>query len=136
MSTEELNHFIERFNAMFNTPDINIADEIFAPHFKTEQPMGLKFDLPGFKTFVQGFYVSFPDMRQEVYDSILTADKFVLRVAYFGTHRGEFMGVPATGRSVSMSGIGIFRLENNQVVENWAQYDIFGMYQTVTAPAM
>ena len=137
MSPDELKHFIERFDAMFNTPDINIADEIFAPNFKTEQPMGLKFtDLPSFKAYVQSFYVAFPDMRQEVYDSILTADKFVLRVCYFGTHKGEFMGVPATGRSVVMPGIGIFRVEGNKVVENWAQYDVFNVFQTVSAPVL
>ena len=136
MSPEELKHFIQRFDAMFNTPDINIADEIFAPHFRTDQPMGLKFnDLASFKAYVQGFYISFPDMRQETYDSILTADKFVLRVCYFGTHQGDFMGVPATGRKVVMPGIGIFRFEGNKVVENWAQYDVFAVYQTVTAPA-
>jgi predicted ester cyclase len=74
-------------------------------------------------------------MRQETYDSILTGDKFVLRVCYFGTHKGEFMGVPATGRKVVMPGIGIFRVENGKAVENWAMYDIFSVYQQVTAPA-
>ncbi|MBA3874011.1 MAG: ester cyclase [Anaerolineae bacterium] len=136
MTPDELKHFVERFDAMFNTPDINIADEIFTPNFRTDQPMGLEFkDLASFKSFVQGFYVSFPDMRQETYDSILTADKFVLRVCYFGTHKGDFMGVPATGRKVVMPGMGIFRFEGTKAAENWAMYDIFSVYQQVTAPA-
>jgi predicted ester cyclase len=136
MSPEELKHFMQRFDAMFNTPDINIADEIFTPDFRTDQPMGLTFtDLPSFKAYVQSFYVAFPDLRQETYDSILTADKFVLRVSYFGTHKGEFMGVPATGRSVVMPGTGIFRFKGTKAVENWAQYDIFRVYQQITAPA-
>ena len=136
MTPDELKHFIERFDAMFNTPDINIADEIFAPNLRTDQPMGLEFkDLPSFKAYVQSFYVPFPDLRQETYDSFFMGDKFVLRVCYFGTHKGEFMGVPATGRSVVMPGIGIFRFEGNKAVENWAQYDLFSMYQQLTGPA-
>lgn len=135
MTPDELKHFIDRFNALFNTPDIDISDEIFAPNFITHQPMGLQFDRPSFKTYVAGFYVAFPDMRQEVEDYVLGTDKFVLRVKYYGTHKGDFMGVPATGRSISLSGMGMFRFEGNAVVENWADLDIFGVYQQVTAPA-
>lgn len=133
MTPDELKHFIARFDALFNTPNIDIVDEIFAPEFKTEQPMGLSFDRAGFKSYLQSFYVAFPDLRQEVYDSIITGDKFVLRVCYFATHQGEFLGVPATGRKVVMPGIGIFRFVGNKVVENWAQYDVIRVYQTVTA---
>jgi predicted ester cyclase len=136
MSPEELEHFKERFDAMFNTPDIDIADEIFAPDFRTDQPMGLEFtDLPSFKAYAQGLYVSFPDLRQEIYDSVEKDDVLVLRVCYFGTHQGEFLGVPATQRSIKMPGIGIFRFEGGKAVENWAQYDIFSVYQQLTAPA-
>ena len=135
MTPEELKHFMQRFDAMFNTPDINIADEIFAPSFISHQPMGLQFNLADFKPYVQSFYVAFPDMRQEIKDTVLAADKFVLRVMYYGTHKGDFMGVPGTGRSISLSGTGVFRLEGNQVVENWADLDIFGVYQQVIAPA-
>ena len=136
MSPEALKHFMQRFDAMFNTPDIDIADELFTPDFRTEQPMGLTFtDLPSFKAYVQSFYVAFPDLHQETYDSLLLGDKFVLRVSYFGTHKGEFMGVPATGRSIVMPGIGIFRVEGSKAAENWAQYDIFRVYQQLTTPA-
>ena len=136
MSPEELEHFAQRFDAMFNTPDIDIADEIFAPDLRTEQPMGLVFDdLPSFKAYAQSFYVAFPDLRQEIYDSFMMGDKAVLRVCYFGTHEGEFLGIPATGRSITMPGIGIFRFEGCKAVENWAQYDVFGVYQQLTASA-
>jgi predicted ester cyclase len=137
MSPEELQHFAQRFDAMFNTPDIDIADVILAPNFRTDQPLGLEFkDLPSFKAYVQSLYVAFPDLRQEIYDSFLMGDKAVLRVGYFGTHKGEFLGVPATGRSITMPGIGIFRFEGGKAVENWAQYDLFAVYQRLTAPAI
>jgi len=121
---------------MFNTPDIDIADVILAPTFRTDQPLGLEFnDLASFKAYVQSLWVAFPDLRQEIYDSFLMGDKAVLRVGYFGTHKGEFLGVPATGRSITMPGIGIFRFEGGKAVENWAQYDLFAVYQQLTASA-
>ena len=49
--------------------------------------------------------------------------------------QGEFLGVPATGRSIVMPGMGIFRFEGTMAVENWAMYDIFAVYQQITAPA-
>ena len=88
------------------------------------------------KAYVQSLCVAFPDLRQEIYDSFLMGDKAVLRVGYFGTHKGEFLGVPATGRSITMPGIGIFRFEGGKAVEIWAQYDLFAVYQRLTAPAI
>jgi len=70
MSPEELEHFAQRWDAMFNTPDIDIADEIFAPNLRTDQQLGLEIkDLPSFKAYVQSISVAFPDLREEIYDS-------------------------------------------------------------------
>ena len=67
MSPEEFEHFGQRWDAMFNTPDIDIADEILAPNFRTDQPLGLEFnDLASFKAYVQSLCVAFPDLRQEI----------------------------------------------------------------------
>ena len=98
MSPEELEHFAQRWDAMFNTPDIDIADEILAPNFRTDQPLGLEFkELPSFKAYVQSFYVAFPDLREEIYDSFLMGDKAVLRVCYFGTQKANFWGFRLLG---------------------------------------
>ena len=136
MSTEEIKRFIQRFDDMFNKPDIRIADEIFAPHFVAHLPLAPILDLPNIKSFVQGFYAAFPDFRQEVNDSIVTSNRLVLRVTYYGTHMGDFMGIPATGRTVTMPGIGIFHIENGLIVENWAEIDVFGvMHQVSDVPS-
>ncbi len=136
MTPEELKHFIKRFDDMFNTPDLSIADEIFSPNLRTDQPMGLEFkDLASFVAYVKGFYLAFPDMHQETLDSFMAGDKFVLRVVYTGTHEGDFLGIPATGRKIVMPGMGIFRFEGTKAVENWAMYDVFAVYQQLSAPA-
>jgi predicted ester cyclase len=46
-----------------------------------------------------------------------------------GTHRGEFMGIPATNKSVKVSYIDLWRVENGKFVENWVQLDMLGLMQ-------
>lgn len=60
---------------------------------------------------------------------IAEEDKVVFRVTGHGTHRGDFMGAPATGRRVSIAGIDIVRLEGGKLVEHWANFDRLGMMQ-------
>ena len=51
---------------------------------------------------------------------------------YRGTHKRDFLGIPATYREITMSGISIFRIENDLVVENWTELDIFGVIQQMS----
>ena len=127
MSTEQLKIFIQRFDDMFNRPDISIADEIFAPHFVARVPLMPPLNRSNFKGFWQSFYAAFPDFRQDIRDYIMTTDRLVLRVICSGTHQGDFLGIPATGRPITIPGICIFRVENQMVVENWTELDIFGV---------
>ena len=133
MPNELIKLFIQRFDNMFNIPDLSIADELFAPHFIAHFPLTPRMNLSNFKNFMQGFYAAFPDFRQEVHDSILTNARLVLRVTYYGTHQGDFMGIPATGREVTMHGISIFQIENGLIVENWTEIDVFGVVQQISA---
>ena len=133
MPTEQIKIFIQRFDNMFNTPDLSIADEIFAPHFVAHFPLTPNLNVSDFKNFMQGFYAAFPNFRQEVHDSILTNARLVLRVTYYGTHEGDFMGIAATGREVTMHGISIFQIEKGLIVENWAEIDVFGVVQQISA---
>ena len=50
-----------------------------------------------------------------------------------GTHTKEFMGVPATGNQVSISGINIFRISGGRIVEHWVNYDAMGLMQQIGA---
>src|SRR6185369_13239179 len=70
MPNEPIKLFIQRFDNMFNTPDLSIADELFAPHFIAHFPLTPRMNLSNFKNFMHGFYAAFPDFRQEIHDSI------------------------------------------------------------------
>lgn len=127
MSPEQVKKFVQLFNDMINKPCISIADESFTPHFTAHVPMMPVLNCLGFKSFVQSFQSSFPDFRQEIHDTIVRADRIVLRLTYYGTQQGDFLGIPATGSEVMMPAIGIFRIEDDLIVENWMEMDILGV---------
>ncbi len=62
-------------------------------------------------------------------DSIAEADEVVMRWRVCGTHRGEFMGIPATGRKVAMTGMTIGRMAGNKIIEGWTNWDLFALMQ-------
>jgi steroid delta-isomerase-like uncharacterized protein len=136
MLSKAVQQFVDRFNAVFNRPDLNIIDDIFLPDF-VWHPAGLPdMDRAGLKGFCGMFYEGFPDLRQEVLDVISTEDRLVLRVVYRGTHSSTFQGIPATDRSIQMAGTGIFRLVDGKCIENWAILDMFSLMQQIGAVSM
>ena len=64
---------------------------------------------------------------------IAEGGKVVIRQTWSGTHKGEFMGVPATGKRVSIAVIDIIRVADGRFVEHWGQLDMMGMMQQLGA---
>jgi steroid delta-isomerase-like uncharacterized protein len=115
---------------------INAGDiEGFASHLaddfvEHEETPGLAPTKDGVKAFFQMQLAAFPDMRMDVEDVVASGDKVVARVRYTGTHRGEFMGMPATGKSVDVQLIDMFRFdEDGRVREHWGVMDALAMMQ-------
>ena len=67
----------------------------------------------------------FPDLRVTIEDLIAEGDKVVSSNTVTGTHRGEYMGHPATGKSVSYNEIFIFRFAGGRIAETWGVVDVF-----------
>ncbi len=66
-------------------------------------------------------------LRQCYSGSISEGDKMAVRDVFTGTHEGDFMGIPATGNSVTMKAIHIFRFEDGRIAEHWVARDDLGM---------
>ncbi len=81
------------------------------------------------KGFVEAFHAAFPNLRYHLDDTIVQGDKVVTRWTANGTHTGEFFGMPATNKDVSMIGITIFRIQNGQIAELWNVWDQNGLMQ-------
>ncbi len=76
---------------------------------------------------VKRFWKGFPDMSLSIEELIAVGDKTIVRFVIRGTHEGEFMGIPATGKKIELSGIIISRIENGKWVEEWEEMDIMGL---------
>jgi steroid delta-isomerase-like uncharacterized protein len=83
------------------------------------------------------FPAAFPDLHTAVEDVIAEGDKVAVRWTTRGTHQGSLMGIPPTGRQVTMTAIHILRLADGKIAEGWVNFDALGMLQQVGAiPAM
>ena len=131
MSTEENKAIMRRvWEEIFNKGDLSVADEIIAPNYVYHGPIGMEFKGPeGFKQLITMFRTAFPDMRVTVEDMVAEGDKVVSRITGRGTHKGEFMGIAATGKQVTYTGILIVRFAGGKEVEVWGCSDLLGMMQ-------
>jgi predicted ester cyclase len=82
---------------------------------------------------ISAFRAGFPDLRVAVEDVIAEGDKAVVRYNIHATNTGNFFGMPATGKSVKMSGISIYRIVEGKLAEGWVEYDQLGLMQQLGA---
>jgi steroid delta-isomerase-like uncharacterized protein len=83
--------------------------------------------------FVAMLRTAFPDIATVIHDQIAEGDMVVTRKTFQGTHRGEFMGAPATGKHVVIDVIDIIRIADGQLIEHWNVLDMLGLMQQVGA---
>ena len=115
---------------VFSKGNVAIIDEIIDPNMIEHSPVpGQEPGIEGLKKLVIAFRTAFPDPRSTVEDLIAEGDKVVGRMTTTGTHKGEFMGIAATGKRVEFSEIHIVRIANGKAVEHWGNSDDLGMMQ-------
>jgi steroid delta-isomerase-like uncharacterized protein len=90
-------------------------------------------DAEGWSGFLRMFASAFPDVHISVETAISEGDVVASRWTMTGTHRGDFMGVPPTGKSITMKGIDFSRVVNGKIAEHWAQFDAIGVMQQIGA---
>ncbi len=133
MSTAEENKaLVRRYFEAVNTRDPAILDDFLAKDYIDHNPPpypGLASGLEGAKQAFEIGLVAFPDGYHQIEDQIADGNKVVTRVRGRGTHLGDFLGIPATGKQVTMEGITIHRILDGRIVEHWAQLDAVGLLQ-------
>jgi steroid delta-isomerase-like uncharacterized protein len=129
MSTEQNKATVRRFHEeVWNKGNAKAVDEFVAANYLLHMPLPDQ-SIAGLKFFVSMIHQAFPDWHETVEDVIAEGDKVVLRGVIRGTQQGEYMGIPASGKSIVMKAIHIFRLENGKIAEDWGEADSLGMMQ-------
>ena len=127
MSTEENKAIVRRaIEEGFNKGNLGIADEIFTADYTVHAP-GLG-NLPkgpqAFKKAIGMWRAAFPDIKMEIQDMIAEGDRVVNRFITRGTHKADLMGVPATGKPITVYGMECHRIVGGKVAESWIGDDV------------
>jgi steroid delta-isomerase-like uncharacterized protein len=131
MSTELNTAIVKRFiEEVWNQGRLDLIDQFFDPNYVNHNPSpGQEQGTAALKQFVAGLRAAAPDLHYTIDDLIAVDDKVVMRWTARGTHLGELMGIPATGREVTVTAIVIDQFSNGRIVEHWAGRDDLGMMQ-------
>jgi steroid delta-isomerase-like uncharacterized protein len=135
MSAEDDNKtVVRRWIEAYNNRDTQAEADARAPGYVAHAP-GLPgpLDSEAWTQFIASFAEAFPDLRIEVKDILSEGDLVAARNEFRGTHRGEFQGIPPTGKEVAFSSIEINRMADGKVEEHWFELDLLGLMQQLGA---
>jgi steroid delta-isomerase-like uncharacterized protein len=119
---------VRRLIEAFNTGDLAVIDELIANNYVYREPMvGERHGRQGSKDITNTYRTAFPDARMSIDEQIVVGDTVVTRWSGTGTQTGPLLGLPPTGRRVTITGIRISHLQNGKVVEDFENYDTLGM---------
>jgi steroid delta-isomerase-like uncharacterized protein len=127
MSTEANKELVRRYyDEVHNGRNYDRVEDLVAPDFKEHDP------LPGQGAGREGMkdrdkmLAAHLDVRFTVEDIIAEGEKVVVRWRNHGTHIGEFLGIPPTGKEFSVEGINVYRVIDGKLAEGWGVVDVFG----------
>ncbi len=113
---------------VINGGDLSAVDKYMAADIKDHTPMpGIPEGPEGFKELLTMLRGAFPDMHSSLDHVIAEDDKVAMFGTFTGTHKGEFMGIPATGKQVSMNEFHLVRMQDGKMVEHWGVEDNMAM---------
>jgi steroid delta-isomerase-like uncharacterized protein len=123
----------------FNAGRLDVIDEVVASDFVGHDP-SLPEELrgpAGVRELIAGYRAAFPDIRITIEDQVAEGDLVVTRWSATGTHQGELLGMPATGKQATVTGVTIDRIVDGRIVESWDNWDTLGLMQQLGAvPAL
>jgi steroid delta-isomerase-like uncharacterized protein len=138
MSIEQNTATQEKAAGLLNSGDVDgFVDTLFAVDAVDHDPApGQGPGREGYRSFFHALTTAFADVHLEPVATVADEDTIAFAYTLTGTHRGDFQGVPATGRSIEVRGLQIGRFADGQIVERWGSTDELGILtQLGAAPA-
>lgn len=132
MSTEQNKALASRMvEETINQRNLSLIDEFLSPDFveHEELPPGIPPGREAPKVLFSMLLNAFPDFKATIEHLIAEGDKVVIHMTWTGTQQGEFMGIPPTGKRISISVLDIIRIADGKYVEHWGVMDRAAMLQ-------
>ena len=132
LTVEQLNMRIAQrvWDEVWNRGNFSVMDELFDPHFvrhdlNPNEGQGREQN----EQFIRRIRAAFPDLRFSVDDVIASRDKVAMRYHFEGTHLGDTLGFPPTGKQVVYTGMLIQRFANGKIVEQWTEANLLSLFE-------
>ena len=130
MSTKDNKALVRRTYDVINKRNLKAIDELVDPNYVGHIPAFPPVQgIEGLQQVFSTYLTAFPDMTGTIEDLIAEGDKVAARLTFRGTHTGPMMGIPPTGKQVTLSAMNIFRVANGKFVEQWVNSDDLGLMQ-------
>jgi steroid delta-isomerase-like uncharacterized protein len=135
MSSEQNKIIVRRFVEESWKGNLDIVDELTDRDYVGHDPANPEpvRGREGVKAFISMYRAAFPDLRLTVEDQLAEGDLVATRWSSRGTQKGELMGIDPTGKQVTVSGVTISRLVDGKLVEEFHNWDTFGMMKQLDA---
>ncbi|MBN1814350.1 MAG: ester cyclase [Anaerolineae bacterium] len=127
MATEANKALVRRhYEEVLTGKNVAVIDELYAPIIDLG---GASMEREQFKAAAAMMHTAFPDVVVTVQDQIAEGDKVVTRWMAQATHQGAFMGIPPTGKQVTVKAVHIHQIVDGRIAALWEEFDMFGLMQ-------
>ena len=135
MSTETNLTLVRRFVEEVQTRhNLAAVDDYMSPDFVDHSaPPGLPADREGVKMQFTMFFTALPDLQAIIHDQVADEHKVVTRKTLRGTHQGDLMGIPPTGKTVDIEVIDILAVKDGKITDHWNLVDQLGLLKQLGA---
>lgn len=119
------------YDEVFSGGNIDVVDELLHEDFveHEELPPGIPPGRDAPKAYTTMFRSAFPDLKATVQEMLQDGNKVITRSRWTGTHQGEFMGIPPTGRSFDIGAIDIVEFRDGKGIGHWGVQDFATMME-------
>jgi len=135
MATPQENKAVVRrmIEELWNQQKVDVADELFSADSTAPDIPGLPPGPMGTKIVAQMFLTAFPDLKMTIEDMVAEEDRVAVRFTETATHKGDFMGVPASGKSVKFTEMAFLQLKDGKITSSWYNVDMMTIMQQIGA---
>lgn len=128
---KDLTSAFERIELAFNSQgDKSVYFDLYDRELTMHGfPPNVPANFEGLKSFYNSLWTAFPDSRVKFNDLVIQGDKAAVRFTFSGTQKGEFMGISATGKKVTVEGMRFFKFRGTKCIETWNLLDNLSMLQ-------
>ena len=119
------------YEEVWNKRKLEVLNELVSPSHALQGPnfSGSAIGPEAYKLRVSAFYVGFPDLHWTIEDTVAEKEKVVVCWTFSGTHKGDYMGVPATNKKVSFDGMTIHHMADGKIMDSHSTWDALDLMQ-------